>query len=197
MTFRLAVALAALTATSAAAQRVSFPSFTGPSAAGVRNQIVGAVCDTTDCVAATKTTTSGKPDWKKAKKESVQFFVTGAVVKKGKALQLDLAVLNKAGPPKAHKSFPLDKNGTLAPKSLQGAMDLLSSAFGARTATPPPDTTPDEPAAKPTPKETPAPKTTRPPDPPGWRRRSSPSLRRAERWKRSRSRRPGTSRPSW
>src|SRR4051794_25158359 len=114
MTLRTALALAVLTATSSAAQRVSFPSFTGPSAASVRNQIVGAVCDTTDCVAATKTTTSGKPDWKKAKKESVQFFVTGSVTKKGKGLNLDVFVYNKAGAPKARRSFPLEKGGTLS-----------------------------------------------------------------------------------
>ena len=132
MTFRPALALVALVATTATAQRVSFPSFTGPGAASVRNQIVGSACDTADCVAATKTTTAGKPDWKKAKRESVQFFVTGSVVKRGKALTLDLFVFNKAGAPKAKRSFPLDKNGTLSGKNLQGAMDLMSGAFGSK-----------------------------------------------------------------
>ena len=63
MSFRTTLAFVVLCATSAVAQRVSFPSFAGPSAAGVRNQIVGAVCDTEDCVPATKTTTGNKPDW--------------------------------------------------------------------------------------------------------------------------------------
>ena len=56
MTFRSALVLAALTATTAAAQRVSFPSFTGPGAAAVRNQLFASVCDTADCVSAAKTT---------------------------------------------------------------------------------------------------------------------------------------------
>src|SRR5688572_19926229 len=132
MTLRTALALVALTATSSAAQRVSFPSFTGPKAAAVRKQIVSSACDTAECVPATKTTTSGKPDWKKAKRESVQFFVTGSVVKKGKSL--DLFVFSKAGAPKARKSFPLEKNGTLSGKNLQAVMDLLSGAFGAKRA---------------------------------------------------------------
>lgn len=155
MTFRSALVLAVLlTASSAMAQRVTFPNFTGPSAAGVRNQLVGAVCDTADCVAAAKTTTGGKPDWKKARKESVPFFVTGTISKKGKALVLEVAVLNKAGPPKARKTFPLEANGTLSAKNLQAVMDLLTGAFsGSRASepTPPPDTT-----TKPPPRETPA-----------------------------------------
>lgn len=168
MTLRSALALAMFTATTSAAQRVSFPSFTGPSAASVRNQIVGSVCDTTDCVAATKTTTSGKPDWKKAKKESVQFFVTGSVAKRGKALTLDVFVFNKAGAPKARKSFPLDKNGTLSGKNLQGVMDLLSGAFGGKRAAPPPEPTkpPDEDREKPPAKEPTKKDVTRPPNPP-------------------------------
>lgn len=169
MTFRTALVLVSLSASTAAAQRVSFPSFTGPSAASVRNQVVGAVCDTADCVAATKVTTSGKPDWKKAKKESVQFFVTGAVAKRGKALSLDLFVFNKAGAPKARKSFPLDKNGTLSPKNLQGVMDLLSTTFGKRAA---PEPTPPMDEEKPPAKE-PA-RTTRPAEPPPVRAERKP-----------------------
>lgn len=158
---RLASMLVVLIATSAAAQRVSFPSFTGPSAASVRNQIVGSVCDTTDCVAATKTTTSGKPDWKKAKKESVQFFVTGSVTRRGKALTLDVFVFNKAGAPKARKSFPVEKNGSLSPKNLQGVMNLLNGAFGAKKAAPA-ETAPPPDEETPPVKET---RPTRPPEP--------------------------------
>lgn len=165
MTFRPALALAALVATTATAQRVSFPSFTGPAAAGVRNQIVGTACDTVDCVAATKTTTAGKPDWKKAKKESVQFFVTGSVVKRGKALSLDLFVFNKAGAPKAKRNFPLDKNGTLSGKNLQGVMDLMSGAFGSKRAPPPPEETPPPPEETRPPPREPTKNPTRPPDP--------------------------------
>lgn len=169
MTFRTALILVALSASTAAAQRVSFPSFTGPSAANVRNQVVGAVCDTTDCVAATRVTTSGKPDWKKARKESVQFFVTGSVAKRGKALTLDVFVFNKAGAPRARKSFPLDKNGTLSPKNLQGVMDLLGNTFGKRGA---PETTPPIDEEKPPGKE--PTKTSRRSDPPPTRAERKP-----------------------
>ncbi|MDP3156121.1 MAG: hypothetical protein Q8N23_25830 [Archangium sp.] len=169
MTFRTALVLVAFSASTAAAQRVSFPSFTGPSAASVRNQVVGAVCDTADCVSATKVTTSGKPDWKKAKKESVQFFVTGAVAKRGKALTLDLFVFTKAGAPRARKNFPLDKNGTLSPKNLQSVMDLLGSTFGQRAA---PEPTPPMVEEKPAARE--PTRTNRPADPPPARAQRKP-----------------------
>lgn len=163
MTFRSTLVLVVLTASAAGAQRVSFPSFTGPGAATVRNQIVGTACDTADCVSAAKTTTNGKPDWKKAKKQSVQFFVTGSVAKRGKARSLDLFVFNKAGAPKAKRNFPLDRNGTLSGKNLRGAMDLMSGVFGKKKAPPP------EPVKPPPDEEPPPPKEktpTRPPDPP-------------------------------
>ncbi|MFO0598567.1 MAG: hypothetical protein U0228_24890 [Myxococcaceae bacterium] len=172
MSFRTSRSLAAvvvfsalfttLSSTAAFAQRVSFPNFAGPGAGTVRNQLVGAVCDTADCVAATRTTTGGKPDWKKAKKEAVPFFVTGTVLKKGKALSLDLQVLNKAGPPVKRKTFALDKNGTLPAKGLQQAIELMKSAFGAGPATTTPtENTPTEPEkTTPPPKDDPPPKKT-------------------------------------
>ncbi len=164
MTFRLAVVLLGMTATSAAAQRVSFPNFTGPGANAVRNQLVGAVCDTADCVSATRTTTGGNPDWKKAKKESVAFFVAGKVVKKGKVLSLDLQVLNKVGPAKAKKTFVLDKNGTLPAKGLQGAMELLTSAFGSNKVPEPAEPTPAVAPTKQAPRDAPVTRTTPPTD---------------------------------
>ncbi len=165
MSLRHAAVLAVLcSASTALAQRVTLTPFTGPSANATRNQLVGAVCDTADCVAAAKTTTKNKPDWKKAKKERVQFFVTGAVAKKGKNLSLDLQVLAKAGAPKARKSFPLEKNGTLAPKHLQGAMDLLVSAFGQADSEA--STPPVEPTKPPPPGPKPSPTTPRQSDPP-------------------------------
>lgn len=153
---RLGVFLPLVLSAPALAQRIAVPSFTGPGAANVRNQLVTAVCDTADCVTATKVVTGGKPDWKKAKKESVLYFVTGNVSKRGKNLTLDLAVLNKAGPPVAKKSFPLEKAGTLSAKNLQAAIDVMRSAFGAApapepTPTPPP---PDRTAPPPPPTKT-------------------------------------------
>lgn len=153
MTFRLLLVLA-VSSSVASAQRITIPNFGGPGAGTVRNQLVSAVCDSADCVAATKTTTNNKPDWKKARKESVPFFVTGTVIKKGKALSLELQVLTKAGPPKARKVFPLDKGGQMAPKTLQSAMDMLSAAFAGGAGKPEP-----EPEPEPTPVVTPPVKT--------------------------------------
>lgn len=161
----LAVVLVAGFATPAAAQRISFPEFSGRGAAAVRNQLVSAVCDTAECVAATKTTTRQKPDWKKAKKEAVQFFVTGAVARKGKGLQLTLAVLSRAGPPRTKKAFPLDKGGALAPRQLQAAVELLASTFGASAPAPAPAPAP-RPAPVEPPRVAPAPAPARPPPAP-------------------------------
>lgn len=169
MPFRSAAVLAVVfSASTALAQRVTVADFSGPGAAAVRNQLVGAVCDTADCVATGKTTTKGKPDWKKARKESVKFFIAGTVVKKGKHLSLDLQVLAKAGAPKARKRFPLEKNGTLAPKNLQGAMDLLVFAFGKDEAAPAPEpaTPPLEPARPPPPAPKPGGTAAKSPSPP-------------------------------
>lgn len=169
MLSRAAAVLAVVfTASTALAQRVTIADFTGPGAAAVRNQLIGAVCDTADCVGTGKTTTRGKPDWKKARRESVKFFIVGTVGKKGKNLALDLQVLAKAGAPKARKSFPLEKSGTLAPKNLQAAMDLLVFAFGKDEAAPPPEPTtpPVEPARPPPPPPRPGGTTTKSPPPP-------------------------------
>jgi hypothetical protein len=113
------------------AQRMSFPDFAGPGAAAVRNQVVGQACDTADCVTAPKVTTGGRPDLKKAKKESLQFFVTGVVSKKGKGLSLELTVtsVGKALAVKAKKAFSLD-GGALSAKSLQAAMEFIKGAVG-------------------------------------------------------------------
>ncbi|MDX2013357.1 MAG: hypothetical protein SFW67_24385 [Myxococcaceae bacterium] len=165
---RALLCVALLAAAPALAQRIGVVTFTGPNAATVRNQLVTAVCDTADCVNSAKVTTGNKPDWKKAKKEAVQFFVTGAVVKKGKALSLTLEVLNKPGAPKLRKSFPLGADG-LAAKTLQQAIDALKGAFGGAASTVEPEDTTPPVKAEPAPAEPrPAPSTspTTPPPPP-------------------------------
>lgn len=153
LTVVLSVAVASLAATPALAERISFADFSGPGAGAVRNQLVTAVCDTADCIAAAKTTTRGKPDWKKARKAAVSFIVTGAVVKKGKGKALDLQVLDKAGPAKARRTFTLEKSGTLSAKNLQAAIELMQGAFGGGEATPPVKPPPPEPR-KPEPEPT-------------------------------------------
>lgn len=135
--------MALLAAAPAFAQRIGVVPFSGPNAATVRNQLVTAICDTADCVNTGKVTTGNKPDWKKAKKEALQFFVTGSIAKKGKAASLTLEVLSKPGPAKMKKAFALDADG-LSAKNLQLAIDALKGAFaGASAPEPEPvDTTP-------------------------------------------------------
>lgn len=152
-------ALVTLGAAPVLAERISFADFTGPGAAGVRNQLVAAVCDTADCIAAGKTTTKNKPDWKKAKKAQVKFVITGAVVKKGKGKALDLQVFDKAGPAKARRTLALEKSGTLSAKNLQAAIDLMQGAFGEAGATEKP-APPPPPVTKPPPDPAPAPPVT-------------------------------------
>lgn len=143
--------LVASVASPALAERISFADFSGAGASAVRNQLVSAVCDTADCVASAKTTTRGKPDWKKAKKAAVSFVITGAVGKKRKSKTFDLQVFDSSGASKARRSFPLEKNGTLSAKNLQAAIELMQGAFGGggkpepTPAKPPPEPTPTKP----------------------------------------------------
>jgi len=161
--------LVTLLAAPALAERISIADFTGPEAVGVRNQLVTAVCDTADCIAPSKATTKGKPDWKKAKKAAVKFIVTGAVAKKGKALSLDLQVFDKQGAPKSRKSYALEGNGTLSAKNLQAAIDQLQAAMGGGGAADTPAVAPPPPPTKPPPPSTPttsaAATTSKPPEP--------------------------------
>jgi hypothetical protein len=157
----VAVIASLLCASPALAQRISVPNFTGPNAATVRTQLVGSLCDSADCITPVKTTTGNRPDWKKAKKEVVKFFVTGKVVKKGSTHVLELAVLNKAGPPKAKRSFTLEKNVTLSAGALAAAMEFLTKALGGKAPPPEPAPAPEEPA-----RATPTPVVPRPAAPP-------------------------------
>lgn len=157
LTVVVSAALVTLGAAPALAERISFTDFAGPGAAGVRNQLVTAVCDTADCIAPGKTTTKGKPDWKKAKKAQVGFIITGAVAKKAKSVELQ--VFEPAGR-KARKSWPLERNGTLSAKNLQAAIDFMQGAFGTSQPTPP---VPPPPSTKPPPEPSPPPVAAKPP----------------------------------
>lgn len=159
MTSRLALALLVLSSSLASAQRVSFPPFTGKNGPAVRNQLVSTVCDTLDCVPASQTTTRNKPDWKKARKASVQSFITGNVTRSG----LELAIVRAPGKVKSKKTFPLDKAGTLSAKNLQAAMEMLGVTLETATDN---DTPPIEPAPKPTAKATPVERDDEPPPAP-------------------------------
>lgn len=143
--------VALLASAPALAQRIGVVPFGGPNGTVVRNQLISAVCDTADCVNTGKVTTANKPDWKKAKKEALQFFVTGTIVKKGKAQTLTLEVLSKPGAPKMKKTFPVAADG-LAAKTLQSAIDALKGAFGSAQ-TPDPAPVEPSPAVKTTPTE--------------------------------------------
>ncbi len=143
---------------SAFAQRLSFPDFVGPGAAPLRTQLVTQVCDSADCVPASKVTTGGRPDLKKAKKENVQFFVTGTVTKKGKVSSLDLTVTPVTKGKPTHKSLAIEPSGLLSPKNLQQAVDLLNGALGTPAPSSTPDPKPTPPVPPPTTSPTPKPR---------------------------------------
>jgi hypothetical protein len=141
----------------ASAERICVVPFTGPGGPSVRNQLISTLCDAADCVAPAKAVTANKPDWKKAKQQSISYFVTGFIAKKGKASTLTLQVLQKSGgKPRFAKSFALE-NGELSTHTVAAATSALRDAFAAQTGDPAPD---KPPAAERT--STPAPKPVEP-----------------------------------
>lgn len=155
-----------MAAAEASAQRISLPDFSGRGAGAVHNQLVNQLCEGSDCVAATKVTMGGKPDMKKAKRELLQFFITGTVskAKKGKGNQVEITVVSvKSGGTKAKRAFPLDKNGTLTARNLDAAVELVRGAIGTAGAGPQPGQEPEaEAETEPEPSSTPAPSQGRP-----------------------------------
>ena len=133
----------------ASAQRISLPDFSGRGAGAVRTQLVNQLCDSADCVAATKVTSGGKPDMKKAKRELLEYFITGAVTKKGKKSSLDVSVVPVKGGAKVKRSFPLERGGTLSGRNLQSALDLIHGVIGTGETSRPSPTPEPEPSLTP------------------------------------------------
>jgi hypothetical protein len=129
MRFALPCFLVAMAASPAFAQKIAVAPFSGPGAAATRAQLVSAICDQAECVSEKKVTTGGKPDWKKGKKEKLQYFVVGKVVAKGKKKTLELQVQNKPGGAKWKKSFPLERE-LLSDKNLAAASEAIGKALG-------------------------------------------------------------------
>ncbi len=159
----IAIVLAAFLGSAHAASRVVVLPFAGPSAAVSHQQIAIAVCDAATCLPQAKAGKSPKPDWKKLKKEKVDYAVTGSVGKVKKKLALDLSVWKGPGKPKLKKSFALDAKGRLSDTSLESATQVVLKALGvsaerkepepvAKAEPPPPD-----PAAAPEPPPEPTP----------------------------------------
>ncbi len=141
-----ALLLVSLMASPAFAQRICVVPFTGPGGPPIRNQVIAGVCERADCVAPPKATSGNKPDWKKAKKEAVLYFVTGTVAKKGKATNLTLQVLAKAGKPKWSKVYPVE-GGELSAATLSTALTGLKAALGGPAEkAPEPEPVPSKPA---------------------------------------------------
>lgn len=160
----------ALLAGSAWAQQLTVLPFTGPTANASRNQLVTALCDAADCVPSSKVVAGKKPDWKKVKKAGLAAVLQGTVVKKGRALTLTLAVLTRAGPPRASKKLPLQADGTLSAKDLSAAIDVVRGVVGpAKKPAPEPEPAPEpkqaEPAPEPKREPEPAPEPKREPAP--------------------------------
>jgi len=164
-----------LVAAEASAQRLTILPFTGPASNASRNQLVTAICDTADCVPASKVSAGNKPDWKKVKKEAVAVLVQGTITKKGKAMTLSLGVLEGPGAPKAAKKLPLQADGTLSARNLSAAIEVVRSVAGTGKKAEP------EPAPQPEPKKTePAPEKKKEPAPEP-KREPAPEARRETR----------------
>lgn len=128
MRFALPCVAVALLSLPSFAQRIAVTPF-GAAGNDARSQVVSALCEQAECVSEKKVTAGSNPDWKKAKKEKVQFFVVGKVVKKGKKSSLELQVQAKAGKPKFKNSWPLE-GAQLSDKSLANVADVLGKAMG-------------------------------------------------------------------
>lgn len=138
----------------ALAEKISVAPFKGPGADVVRTQISSGLCDSgaATCVPPAKVTKAGKPDWAKAKKEKIDWFVTGTVKAKGAKHTLELQVMGKPGAPKLKKSFAF--TGTELPdKTLEQALGALTKAMGLEA--PAPAEPKEEPKKEPEPKEEP------------------------------------------
>jgi hypothetical protein len=130
-TFALLVAALVASPAIAAPPRIVVLPFTGPGANAARNQVVGALCDSATCVPAAKVGNKPKPDWKKLKKEKVDYAVGGAVTRYKKKFSLDLQVLNGPGKPKLKRSFPVDAKGRLGDAAAGAVGEAVLKAVGA------------------------------------------------------------------
>lgn len=145
----LAIVLILTSAQLAFGQRVQLQSFSGPGGAPVRTQLAESLCRTSECVPPAKSGGT-KIDWDKARKEQVQAFVTGAIVKKGKKITVELALHTESASPAAKKVFTLDKKKALSGAELKAAVDFLSQAISQHAPAPQPTPAPaPEPAPAP------------------------------------------------
>lgn len=124
-----------LVALPAFAQKLAVGPITGPGAANLTRQLSQTLCDTADCVPAGDVTSSGKPDWKKAKRAGVSVFLTGTVVKKGRVHTVTLEVWTGPGKPRATKAWP-GEDERFSPKHLSEVAALVSQ-YVKRGAPPP------------------------------------------------------------
>ncbi len=141
---RTFVCLLLVGATPTLGQRLAIVPFSGSTGAAVRNQLIAGLCADTDCVNPAKVTTGDKPDWKKAKKEALQFFITGTIVRKGKASTLTVEVASRPGPPRLKRAWSLTDD-TLAPATLQQVLAAVQQVL-ARSEPEAPDEAADEPS---------------------------------------------------
>lgn len=127
MRLPLLVLLAALPAF--AGQRISVTAFSGPGAATPRNQLLEALCGDFDCAPPATVTTKNKPDWKKASREQVDFFLVGKTSKVKKKVFLELTLWSKPKKPAFKKKYELS-GPRLAAKTLSQATKDLRKILG-------------------------------------------------------------------
>jgi hypothetical protein len=147
----------------ASASKISVGPFSGPSASSVRSQVVSALCDQAECVSEGKVFKGNKPDWKKAKKEKVEYAITGTIKAKGKKKTVELEVLKAGGAVKWKKVLPVE-GGAIVDSALSDAASQILDAVGASAKPPPEEKKPPPEETKPPPEEKkPPPEETKPP----------------------------------
>src|SRR5437762_6139064 len=124
----LGACLALLASSALGADKLAVADFKGPNGDAVRRQIVNGVCEAITCVAEDKATREGKPDWKKAKKNHVDFIITGSVKAHGGKHTLELQLFKNN---KRIIDTEVSFAGKVVPATqLNGAVNDLREAMG-------------------------------------------------------------------
>lgn len=123
-TLVLVALLFAVDASAAKVNVVTVP-FTGPRGAVPRDQIVGAICEEVECVAQSKVTRRGKPDWRKVRSAGVDLVVTGKVTGSSRKRRLTVEVLDARGKRKFRGVYRLARNGKLSRRNLNEVTEKI------------------------------------------------------------------------
>jgi hypothetical protein len=147
--------------TAAASQKVTIAPVIGDKKQALEKQLEGALCQRVTCVPAGKVMAGHKPDFKKARRASVDAIVTGSV--HGPKASVQVLLTSQPKTAAFDQPFHLVK-GVLSKRDLSTVLDAVATSLGGvgapgGTEPPPIETTPPAAETKPTPAEpTPEPK---------------------------------------